>query len=150
LNRTYIIKKKDLKFEAAHRLHNLNYESPCKSIHGHSYTVSVTVGTKSLDENGMVIDFTKLKLFQKWLDEEFDHSLIVSENDKELIDTFKNKNQKICIFPKEITTSELMSEVLFNELYKGLLILIDKSILSFIEVEVFETKRNSAIYRVDF
>jgi putative 6-pyruvoyltetrahydropterin synthase len=51
---------KRMEISGAHFL-RLNYESKCTSMHGHNWIVTVTVQNDTLDENGMVVDFTKTK-----------------------------------------------------------------------------------------
>jgi 6-pyruvoyltetrahydropterin/6-carboxytetrahydropterin synthase len=58
---------KEFHFEMAHAL--WNYNGSCKSIHGHSYRLFITVsGTpiKNTEDpkNGMVADFSEIK---KWI-----------------------------------------------------------------------------------
>lgn len=55
----YYIKKR---FEVAgcHRL-ELDYESPCGRMHGHNWTITVHCRARTLDQNGMVLDFKKVK-----------------------------------------------------------------------------------------
>jgi len=75
---------KEFNFEMAHALYN--YEGPCRNIHGHSYRLFVTVkGTPIKDvkhpENGMVIDFSKLKkIVKENIINIFDHSLVLYYN----------------------------------------------------------------------
>lgn len=52
--------RKTFEFSAAHRL-ELNYESRCSQLHGHNWSVTVECRSESLDENGMVVDFTHIK-----------------------------------------------------------------------------------------
>ena len=51
---------KQLEVSGAHNL-NLNYESKCQNLHGHNWIITVFCKSETLDENGMVIDFTKIK-----------------------------------------------------------------------------------------
>lgn len=55
----YRIRKK---FEVAvsHKL-NLTYESKCCNSHGHNLWITVYCQSTELDENDMVVDFTKIK-----------------------------------------------------------------------------------------
>ncbi|KMO87822.1 6-pyruvoyl tetrahydropterin synthase [Megasphaera cerevisiae DSM 20462] len=53
-----VIKK--LEISAAHHL-VLDYESKCENLHGHNWIIYVTCQAESLDANGMVIDFKKIK-----------------------------------------------------------------------------------------
>lgn len=73
---------KEFNFEMAHAL--LNYDGPCKNIHGHSYKLFVTViGEPSAETSnpklGMLIDFGDLKrLVNKEIVERFDHAFVVN------------------------------------------------------------------------
>lgn len=75
---------KEFHFEAAHALHG--YDGPCKSIHGHSYKLTVTVsgtplGDKKSPKTGMVMDFGDLKeIIKKNIIDYFDHSLILGKD----------------------------------------------------------------------
>ena len=51
---------KRMEISAAHQL-DLDYESKCRSLHGHNWIVTVHVRSETLDRNGMVCDFTKIK-----------------------------------------------------------------------------------------
>ena len=50
---------KIFRFEASHQLPL--HSGKCKNFHGHSYKLEVTIGSKQLDEKGMVMDFGDLK-----------------------------------------------------------------------------------------
>lgn len=47
-------------FAASHHL-ILDYKSPCQRNHGHTFDVLVEIVSNSLDPNGMIIDFKKIK-----------------------------------------------------------------------------------------
>lgn len=64
--------RKRLEISAAHKL-NLNYESKCAGLHGHNWIIDVYLRSETLDENGMVMDFTHIK--NKIIDK-FDHKVI--------------------------------------------------------------------------
>ncbi|RZJ81862.1 MAG: 6-carboxytetrahydropterin synthase [Flavobacterium sp.] len=75
---------KEFTFDMAHAL--LNYDGPCKNIHGHTYKLQVTVsGYANQDPQnakcGMLIDFGKLKkIVEEKILEKFDHSLVLNED----------------------------------------------------------------------
>ncbi|MBP2633076.1 MAG: queuosine biosynthesis protein QueD [Firmicutes bacterium] len=48
-----------VEFEAAHRI--VDYPGKCNRLHGHNWSVEVTVKGKKLNELGMLIDFKELK-----------------------------------------------------------------------------------------
>lgn len=62
--------------QAAHRLNGLAASHKCARLHGHSYTVEVTISSPSLVEPGFVVDFAELDLLKQYLAETFDHRLI--------------------------------------------------------------------------
>ena len=59
-------------FSAAHFLRN--YKGNCENLHGHNWKVEVTVSSDTLDDTGMVIDFTILKQKTTNIIEQFDHT----------------------------------------------------------------------------
>jgi 6-pyruvoyltetrahydropterin/6-carboxytetrahydropterin synthase len=73
---------KEFRFEAAHALKG--YDGPCKSIHGHSYQLTVTVSGSPVPGSGspkagMVMDFGDLKKIIKTnITDPVDHALILN------------------------------------------------------------------------
>jgi len=53
----------------------------CRFIHGHNWTIEAQFIALGTDENGFVMDFGKLKSFKSFLETEFDHALVIAEND---------------------------------------------------------------------
>lgn len=66
---------KRLEISAAHRL-ELNYESKCSNLHGHNWIVTVYLKSETLNENGMIMDFTEIK---KRISDKLDHKVINDE-----------------------------------------------------------------------
>lgn len=54
------ITKTTFTISAAHRL-ELSYPSKCTNLHGHNWRVTVTCKAKTLNDDGMVTDFTHVK-----------------------------------------------------------------------------------------
>ena len=69
---TYSISK-DFEFSASHQLFGLVEGHKCGRVHGHNYTVRITLEADRLDEHGFVLDYGDLAPFGRWLDEHFDH-----------------------------------------------------------------------------
>ncbi len=63
----YISKRIEIAF--AHQL-KLNYESKCQRLHGHNGIATVYCCAETLDENGMVADFSHVK---RQIEEHLDH-----------------------------------------------------------------------------
>lgn len=90
---------KQFHFEMAHAL--LNYDGPCKNIHGHSYQLNVTVkgkvktNTNDSDE-GMVVDFGVIKKVVKDLVVDvYDHALVLNEKANIDVNQFQFMNKLI-------------------------------------------------------
>ncbi|MFO7870047.1 MAG: 6-carboxytetrahydropterin synthase QueD [Kiritimatiellia bacterium] len=71
-------------FCAAHRLRG--YSGKCERLHGHNWTVSVTVRGSELDSTGMLVDFGNIRKAVKHVLKKMDHSDL---NDME---AFENRN----------------------------------------------------------
>lgn len=55
----YFVKKR-MEISAAHSL-RLSYRSKCEDLHGHNWIVDIYCRSESLNEDGMVVDFTHIK-----------------------------------------------------------------------------------------
>ncbi len=74
---------KQFKMEVAHRLTS-SYSERCQSPHGHSYLMEVTLESEHLNEDGMVMDFGEVKAKMNHFFDAFDHSYVISREDKTL------------------------------------------------------------------
>lgn len=107
-------------FNAAHRLRD--YHGKCESLHGHNWSVEVTIQNKVLDKSGMVVDFSDIKQDVSRFLEQLDHKFL-----NELV-PFKEINP----------TSENIAKFIYDglkSLYQNL-----------IRVTVWETPTNCATY----
>lgn len=64
---------RSFRFCASHQLAALPEQHKCSRLHGHNYTVTVTVGAATLDEHGFVTDFASLSPLNEYLQGVFDH-----------------------------------------------------------------------------
>lgn len=99
-------------FETAHLLKD--YDGPCRNIHGHSYTLYVTVsGEPVIDRTspklGMVMDFGDLKrLVNLVIIDKYDHALLIPKGyESELLTSGPLKDMKV-ILTEFQPTSEMM------------------------------------------
>ncbi len=70
----YYLKSK-YTISSAHIL-NLDYDSPCKNLHGHNWEITVYCKSNKLDENGMIIDFKRIKNIVHNLDHQLINNFI--------------------------------------------------------------------------
>jgi 6-pyruvoyltetrahydropterin/6-carboxytetrahydropterin synthase len=107
---------KEFNFDMAHAL--LGYDGLCRNIHGHSYTLVVTVigtpiGDDSSPKNGMLIDFKDLKtIIKSRIVDRFDHALVLnSASPKELVDIMMKNYEKIVLLDYQPTTENMISDI---------------------------------------
>ncbi|MDR0384728.1 MAG: 6-carboxytetrahydropterin synthase [Prevotellaceae bacterium] len=113
---------KSFSFEAAHSL--TGYDGICRYIHGHSYTLYVTVaGVPTIDNDspkrGMVIDFGILKeIINKNIIDRFDHCLMLRE-DSPLSHEIEREYRRVELFDFQPTCENILLyfvEILKNSL----------------------------------
>lgn len=139
---------KEFTFAAAHRL--AGHEGLCKNVHGHTYTVHVTitgpVSTTTGSSQGMVIDFKDVaKTLKEYLFDELDHAYVYNSNAIEEADIkvtalFRALDFKMFALPQR-PTAEVMADH-FSKVIKGLL----SPYLTLQSVKVWETPTSFAEY----
>jgi 6-pyruvoyltetrahydropterin/6-carboxytetrahydropterin synthase len=71
---------REIDFCYGHRL--LDYNGKCKHLHGHNGRAVIAIESSTLDERGMVLDFSDIKrVVSKWIDENLDHRMILRRDD---------------------------------------------------------------------
>lgn len=67
---------KRFEVSGAHTL-NLSYESKCKGLHGHNWIITVYCQSKTLNADGMVVDFKHAKeIITKQLDHKYINDIV--------------------------------------------------------------------------
>ncbi len=71
---------RQIDFCYGHRL--LNYDGKCRYLHGHNGRAVITIESASLDQRGMVMDFSDIKKdISQWIDDQLDHRMILNRQD---------------------------------------------------------------------
>ena len=80
-------------FSCGHRV--ADHESKCAHLHGHNYRVHFTCEAKvnALDSIGRVVDFSALKSMSNWLEERWDHRMLVWEKDSTMRELSRSAEQ---------------------------------------------------------
>lgn len=100
-------------FDAAHRLEF--HTGKCFNLHGHQWLVIVTINSKELKGNDMLIDFGDIKDLLSYLD----HKTILKkckEND-ELIAVLESMNCQ-CVLLDDSPTAENIAKVITEKIMK--------------------------------
>lgn len=135
---------KEFRFEMAHVLSN--YNGLCGNLHGHSYKLLITLESKQLDSDEMIMDFNKIKEIVKTeLVDKLDHSVALNIK---TTDKFEKDLMKICIKHKKRvslflfrTTAENMSKYIFEKIN-----ILIKNDIKCSKVELYETTTGKAEY----
>ena len=123
-----------------HRAH-----SHCNLIHGYSLGFRITFEAATLDERNWVYDFGDCKWIKKYLDEVFDHTLAIAEDDPELkvfkgLEKFDLANVVVMKGVGCEKFAEHVYDYISPKVYSD-----TKGRVSVYSVEVFEHGSNSAI-----
>tara|TARA_B100001057_G_scaffold447711_1_gene487424 strand:+ start:2989 stop:3435 length:447 start_codon:yes stop_codon:yes gene_type:complete len=70
-----------------------NAHSHCKFLHGYSLQFKFTFGCDNLDERNWVVDFGGLKPLKAWLENTFDHKVVLDKTDPHM-EEFVNLQSK--------------------------------------------------------
>ncbi|MDP7016682.1 MAG: 6-carboxytetrahydropterin synthase [Pirellulaceae bacterium] len=71
---------REIDFCYGHRL--LNYDGKCRYLHGHNGRAVITIESPTLDDRGMVLDFSDIKkVVSTWIDDNLDHRMILHRDD---------------------------------------------------------------------
>ncbi len=123
MSRIRITKK--FTFETGHAL--FGHDGKCKNIHGHSYSLFVTVLGRPISESsnpkfGMVMDFSDLKkIVKEEIINPYDHATVFNKNSPhlELANDLKKRGHKIVLVEYQPTSEMLVID--FAEKIKSLL-----------------------------
>jgi len=88
-------------FEAAHRL--MRNLSKCSNIHGHNYKIETIISYYELDKKDMIIDFYVVKNILDNIIENFDHAILLNQEDTYWINIMKANSMKLYIMDSEPT-----------------------------------------------
>ena len=132
-------------FPCAHR--QWKHPGVCQLIHGYSRSFTFTFGSWELDECGFVVDFGSLKAIKQYLEETFDHKLLLNKDDP-LLPAFRALEKQgacqITLMPHGVSmegTAQQLCEVV-SALVKS----ITDGRCWVVSVESRENSKNSGIY----
>ena len=120
-------------------------EGHCSLVHGYDRTVIITFGCHALDEKGWVVDFGGLKKVKAWLEDKFDHTLLINEDDpmRPLFEKHDGVLRKLTILPN------VGMEGSSNYIYRQVNPMIEEMTQGrcwVVSVECRENVKNSALF----
>ena len=135
----------DRGFSCAFRQHKATH-SHCSLIHGYSLGFEFTFESSLLDDTNWVYDFGDCKWIKEFLEDTFDHTLVIASDDPE-VELFKGLyEKKVCkLWVLDNVGCEKFAELVYDYV---VLTLKEKTEgrVNLKSVECFEHGANSAIY----
>ena len=130
----------DKGFSCAFRQWSAN--SHCKNLHGYSLGFKIVLESPTLDINNWVYDFGNFSFLDKWLTENFDHTLLIAKDDPEfeLLMSLNDRAAKIIVLEK--VSCESFAEMTYKFIEKELASMNIKVV----SVDVSEHGSNAASY----
>lgn len=131
-------------FDSAHFLKG--YDGKCSNIHGHHWRVTAQIASEDLSEErqtrGMIMDFNDFKRILRKLTREFDHTLIIEK------DSLRPATKDALI-----AEGFSMKEVDFRPTAENFAAYFYRRLtdtgLPVVEVSVYETPKNRAVFKGD-
>jgi len=96
-------------FPFAHR--QPAHDGHCALLHGHNWSLEFTFACETPEEGtGFVVDFGKLKTLRKWLEDRFDHTLVLNETDP-FLEYFQEQLEEVrfnCTSPSSVELAKII------------------------------------------
>lgn len=123
-------------------------DTHCNKIHGYALAFKLTFESESLDVRNWVVDFGSLRPVKEVLQQNFDHTFLLAEDDPEFDTLFELGRKGLAkVVVLEHLGSERLAQLVFEFVQEWLK--TDGGYgdrIKLISVEVWETPTNSAIY----
>jgi 6-pyruvoyltetrahydropterin/6-carboxytetrahydropterin synthase len=110
----------------------------CRHLHGHNARVEIDIEAETLDERGMVYDFSDIKeVVKSWVDATLDHRMLLNKADP-MIPVLRERGEQFFIMDGN-PTAENIAKLIFK--------FARKQKLPVTEVRLWETPTSFAAYR---
>lgn len=127
---------KIIHFSYGHRL--INYDGPCRHLHGHNGVIEVKVASDTLDRQGMVVDFQRIRdIVKGWVDANLDHRMLLCRADP-AVAVLQEMNEPVYLLEDNPTAENIAREIFDKARAHGLAIS---------EIRLWETPSCYAVYR---
>jgi len=126
---------RQIDFCYGHRL--LHYEGKCKFPHGHNGRVEIEIVSGTLDQRGMVVDFSDIKrVIQTWIDQELDHRMLLHREDP-LVKPLKDLGEPVFLMDDNPTAENIAKLIYHYAVSQGFAVT---------QVKLWETYHSFAVY----
>lgn len=131
-----------LEFDAGHRIPN--HHSQCRNLHGHRYSLHITLVGKVVEregdaEEGMILDFSEVKaLAEVHLVSQWDHAFLVYEKDTAVRAFLESMPDHKTVVIDRVPTVENLAQIAFDTL-KGVYLDCYGNGLALQKITLYET-----------
>ena len=102
---------RQIDFCYGHRL--LDYAGKCRHLHGHNGRAIIRLEGSSLDQGGMVLDFSEIKrVVNRWIDDHLDHRMILNRSDP-VVPVLQSVNEPMYLMDVN-PTAENIAKLIFD------------------------------------
>lgn len=123
-------------------------DSHCARLHGYAISVRLDLECETLDENNWVYDFGRFKAIKKWLEETFDHKLLVAVDDPAIDDLTMLQQLNVAdVLVVEKIGCETFAKMCFTAMSDMLTFADKQRGVRVVSCEVREHGSNGASYR---
>jgi 6-pyruvoyltetrahydropterin/6-carboxytetrahydropterin synthase len=127
---------REIDFCYGHRL--LNYDGKCKYLHGHNGRAIIAIEAETLDERGMVLDFSDIKrVVSGWIDENLDHRMLLHRDDP-YVKVFQDLGEPLFLMDENPTAENIAKLIHEFTASRGFPV---------VETHLWETPKCFATYR---
>lgn len=127
---------REIRFCYGHRL--LQYDGKCRHLHGHNGRAVISLAAESLDELGMVIDFSQIKkVVSTWIDANLDHKMLLRRDDP-LLSLLQAQGEPVFLMDANPTAENIARLIYDYTLAQGFPV---------VAVQLWETDDCHATYR---
>lgn len=141
---------KTFSFSYTHRLFQLEDGHQCRNFHGHTAKIFFKIEAERIDQFGFVTDFGNLKFIKRWIDENWDHAVIVPLTDSDLMEAVKIlKCKAYYLRHTTYSTSENLCKEIYKSLIKEILSLLDRESIKLLSITIgfHESDTSYATYK---
>ena len=134
-------------FCCGHRI--LGHEHKCANVHGHNYTAFISAEADQLDAIGRIVDFSVLKeKVGDWIDQYWDHTFIMYDQDAELIAIKEKLSINKEVFVAEFNpTAENLASHLLNKVCP---LVLKGTGVHVSQIELWESENNKVIVSKEY
>lgn len=102
---------KEVYFCYGHRL--MGHPGKCRHLHGHSVKAAITLSAATLNDQGMVCDFSEIAATAaRFIDTQLDHNLLLHRDDP-LVPLLETANERFMLLP-EHPTAEYLARIIYD------------------------------------